>query len=67
MGNSHTLANTKWKNANYDRFSLQLPKGEKERIRAYAERNGMTMTSYILALVRADMRASKQASERASE
>lgn len=40
---------------NYDRVGLMLPKGQKDKIKAYAESKGMSMNEYIRQLIVKDM------------
>lgn len=40
---------------NYDMISLPVPKGEREKIKAYAESKGMSMNEYIRQLIVKDM------------
>ena len=46
--NNSSKANERFKQKNYDRFLLQVPKGTKEKIKKYAEAEGMSMNRYIL-------------------
>ena len=39
----------------YDDVRLQVKKGQKEKIRAYAESHGMSLNAYINKLIAADM------------
>lgn len=48
MGSSATKAKNKYNQKNYDRFILNLPKGEKERYKAIAEESGMSLSAYII-------------------
>lgn len=43
---------------NYDRINLTVPKGHKELIKAHAEKNGMSVNSYINDLIEKDMNES---------
>lgn len=40
----------------YDRINLTVPKGEKDKIKAYAERKGKSVNSYINDLIKEDMK-----------
>lgn len=40
---------------NYDTFSIRFPKGERDKIKRYAESKGMNMSEYIKKLIDADM------------
>lgn len=48
MGSSATKAKNKYNQKNYDRFILNLPKGEKERYKAIAEKSDMSLSAYII-------------------
>lgn len=39
----------------YDKVTVLLPKGERERVAAHARELGMTTSAYIVGLIRADM------------
>lgn len=39
--------NRKWDSANLDRISVALPKGSREKIKAYADKWGVSMNSFI--------------------
>ena len=41
---------------NYDMISLPVPKGERDKIKAYAESKGMSMNEYIRQLIVKDMK-----------
>ena len=44
----------------YDKVTVLLPKGERERVAARAREMGMTTSAYIVGLIRADMGAEKK-------
>lgn len=48
MGSSATKAKNKYNQKNYDRFILNLPKGEKERYKDIAEKENMSLSAYII-------------------
>ena len=48
MGNSATKAKNKYNQKNYDRFILNLPKGEKDRYKKIAESENMSLSAYII-------------------
>lgn len=48
MGSSATKAKNKYNQKNYDRFILNLPKGEKERYKKIAESENMSLSAYII-------------------
>lgn len=49
----------KWQNdyilKTYDRINLTVPKGDKERIKAHAEKQGESVNGYINRLLQQDM------------
>ena len=49
--NTNSKANERFKQKRYDRFLMQVPKGAKEKIKKYAEAEGMSMNRYILEAV----------------
>ena len=42
-----------------DKLTLNLPKGDKERYKAYAESKGKSLTSIFVELIEADMKKDK--------
>ena len=47
VSESRKRANAKWDSANLDRISLALPKGSRERIKAFAESQGESVNSFV--------------------
>lgn len=43
---------------NYDRAEIQMPKGKKQLVKAYAESKGLSLNAYINSLIDADMQNS---------
>lgn len=43
-------------NKAYERINLTVPKGDKEKIKVYAESKGKSVNGYINDLIQADMR-----------
>lgn len=41
-------ANQKWDSANLDRISVVIPKGEKDKIKAHAERKGESLNGFVV-------------------
>ena len=41
------INNRKWDSENLDRMSIALPQGEKERIKAHAEKRGESANAFI--------------------
>lgn len=56
MGKAATKAKNKYNAENYERISLSVPKGEKDRIREHAEANGESVNGYINRLIEEDMK-----------
>ena len=50
--------NNEFNSKAYDRFTLSMPKGDKEKIKAYAESKGEKMNTYINRLIKEDMQKS---------
>ena len=48
-------ANEKWNAKAYDEIKVRVPKGEKEKIQAYAEANGETVNGLINRLIQEAM------------
>lgn len=51
MGTSATRANARYKDKAYDRVYLQVKKGEKDRLKEYAESVGMSVNSFVLSAI----------------
>ena len=52
---AHIKATNKYIAKAYDRVNLTMPKGDKERVRAYAESKGLSLNVYINKLIKEDM------------
>lgn len=48
MGNPATNAKNKYNKKNYDQFLLTMAKGDKERYRAIAEAEDLSLNAYII-------------------
>ncbi len=48
MGNKATEAKRRWNKNNYDQFLLTMPKGDKNRYRALADIENMSLNAYII-------------------
>ena len=46
-GKASTKAKNKYNAANYDRIALVVPKGKKEKIKAYAESKGESLNRFV--------------------
>ncbi len=60
MGSSATKAKNKYNQKNYDRFILNLPKGEKERYKKIAEDLDMSLSAYIIQAIEEKIFRDKQ-------
>ena len=49
------IRNDRYKKAKREKVALDVPKGTKEKYRAFAERQGTSMTAYIVALMEREM------------
>ena len=58
VSESRKRANAKWDSANLDRMSLALPKGSRERIKAFAESQGESVNSFVKKAIDEAMRSS---------
>lgn len=47
MGKASTKAKNKYNTENYDRINIAIPKGEKEKIKAHAEKMGESVNAFI--------------------
>ena len=55
MSKTSTAAKAKYNAKTYDRLSITVRKGQREKIKAYADRNGESINSYINRLISEDM------------
>ena len=55
MAKAQTTASNKYNAKAYDRIALQVYKGERDKIRAYAESIGKSLNGYINNLIVSDM------------
>lgn len=55
MSKSQTKASNKYNAKAYDRIALQVYKGQKEKIKAFAESQGLSLNGYINKLIAEDM------------
>ena len=56
MATPQTKASNKYNAKAYDRIALQVKKGQREVIKAYAEAKGMSLNGYINKLIEQDMK-----------
>ena len=55
MPTPRTKANRKYNEKAYDRIALTVKKGEKDKIKTYAESKGQSLNGYINKLIKKDM------------
>lgn len=55
MGKAATRAKNKYNAKTYDRISLIVPRGEKEKIRQAAAEQGISMCQYVYAAILGQM------------
>lgn len=60
MKDSRRRANTKWLKENYESITIRVPKGTREKIKEWADANGLSMAAYI-------QQACREKSERISK
>lgn len=56
MGKPATKSTQKYKAKNYDRIALEVKKGNREKIKQYAESKGKSLNGYIKNLIKTDMK-----------
>lgn len=44
-------AKKKWESANYDSIRVWVPKGDKEKIKAFAKERGQSLNGFITSLI----------------
>ena len=55
MSEARTRANRKWNEANLDRLAITVKKGQREQIKAAAEKAGVSLNRYVVEAVEARM------------
>lgn len=60
MGKATTRAKNKYNAENYERISLSVPKGEKDKIKAHAESMGESVNGFIARAIAEAMEADKK-------
>ena len=55
MPTARTKANRKYNEKSYDRIALTVKKGQREIIKAHAEKKGLSLNGYINKLIADDM------------
>ena len=57
---AHIKASYKWNQKTYDKLNINVKKGERERIKAYAESKGLSLNAYVTGLIYKDMGVEKE-------
>lgn len=52
---AHIKASNKYNAKTYERLNILVKKGERERIKAYAESKGLSLNAYVTGLIYKDM------------
>ena len=60
---AHIKASNKYNQKAYDRININVKKGRREEIKAYAESKGKSLNQYILDLIEKDMRESGESDD----
>lgn len=60
MSKAQTRASNKYQSKAYDRIALLVKKGQREIIKAYAEKQGKSLNGYINDLINADIERYKK-------
>ena len=55
MGKTSTATKNKWNAQNYDQLRVNVYKGQREQIKAFAESRGLSLNAYINKLIADDM------------
>ena len=59
MGKTSAAVKNRYINKAYDRINLTVPKGQKDVIKEYAEKQGKSVNGYINELIEKDMQKSE--------
>ena len=59
MGKTSAAAKNKWNRNNYDRIEINVPKGDKETIKAHAETTGERVNEFIKRAIKTTMESDK--------
>ena len=57
---AHIKASNKYNTKAYDRININVKKGEREKIKAYAQSKGMSLNAYVTGLIYKDMESEKE-------
>lgn len=59
MGKTSTAAKNRWNAKSYDQIKIIVKKGEREKIKEYANSKGMSLNAYINKLIAENMEQDK--------
>lgn len=59
MGKTSAAVKNKWNDKAYDRINLTVPKGNKDIIKEYAEKNGESVNGFINRIINEAMKKQK--------
>ena len=57
---AHQKASNKYQAKAYDRMNLLVKKGERDKIKAYAESKGLSLNAYVTGLIYKDMEKNEE-------
>ena len=57
---AHIKAAAKYNQKTYDKLQINVKKGEREKIKAYAESKGLSLNAYVTGLIYKDMGVEKE-------
>jgi len=60
MGKTSTASKNKYNAKAYDQLRINVKKGERDKIKAYAECQGLSLNGYVNKLISEDMSKSEQ-------
>ncbi len=60
MPTARTRANRKYNEKAYDRLTVSVPKGDREKIRAAAQEAGMSLNGFIVEAITEKMKKARQ-------
>lgn len=61
MGRTSAKVTNRYQQKNYDRITILVKKGDKERIKRYAEEHGQSVNSFITELIQRKMNEEQHA------
>lgn len=67
MSKTSTAAKNRWNTANYDQVKIWVPKGEREKINAYAKNRGESVSGLIKRLLDEEMSKEREGDDDSHE